>query len=159
MGLHSWEYCDRPGRLKVGGSGYLLCPAGEPIRVSYYDGYSHMGGYDVFELVVDWNHAYMKRIVALLREGGENPHRCSWYHLDILDMFVSSFFDEDETDRYVDGIYGKDYVSDWKRDLGIWLSCYDEDNAKLDYPIKIASAPVPYDSVPPSLSDPLQGCD
>lgn len=50
----------------------------------------------------------------------------------------------------------------WKTDeecrrLGIDLACYDEDNASLEYPIKITSKPIPYEWVAPSESDPDQG--
>ncbi len=42
--------------------------------------------------------------------------------------------------------------------IGIRIACYDEDNAKLKYPIKITHDPLAvYEDCKPSLSDPWQG--
>lgn len=50
------------------------------------------------------------------------------------------------------------YGSDWKRILGIAVACYDEQNAALKYPIKIASTnQCKYEDLPASKSDPNQG--
>ena len=44
------------------------------------------------------------------------------------------------------------------RYIGIDISCYNDQNAKLPYPIKIASVPdVSYSELPPSNGDPNQG--
>lgn len=43
------------------------------------------------------------------------------------------------------------------RGLGIDIACYDEDNAKLKYPIKIASQDIKYESAGISKGDPNQG--
>ena len=49
------------------------------------------------------------------------------------------------------------YGKDWKRDIGIDIACYDEQNEDIPYPIKITSKVMEYDSVSPSKSDPNQG--
>lgn len=46
---------------------------------------------------------------------------------------------------------------DHDRHIGIDIACYDEDNAKLKYPIKIVRNPAPYDEVEASKSCPNQG--
>lgn len=43
------------------------------------------------------------------------------------------------------------------RPSGIDIACYDEDNFKLKYPIKITSCKMPYEKAEPSASDPDQG--
>ena len=161
MGLFSWKWCDRKGRLKVGGSAYVICPDGTFIYDGCYDGYGHFGGCDIYDLVVEWNHAHIKRLAENIRSGIPFEHECDLWHEDIFLAYVDSDFDENAVSKYVRNNYPDcDYlIHDWKREIGIYLACYDEDNASLDYPIKIASKPVAYDAVPPSLSDPLQGCD
>ena len=37
------------------------------------------------------------------------------------------------------------------------MSCYDEDNAALEYPIKVTTREMEYEEVAPSLGDPNQG--
>lgn len=56
----------------------------------------------------------------------------------------------------------KDENGDWKSDdecrgLGIEIACYDEQNASLEYPIKITSRPMPYSEAKPSINDTHQG--
>lgn len=41
--------------------------------------------------------------------------------------------------------------------VGICLACYDEDNVRLPYPIKITKEPYEYGSVGASEADPNQG--
>ena len=43
------------------------------------------------------------------------------------------------------------------RFLGITLACYDEDNEKLKYPIKITSVEMDYEAAEISKNDPNQG--
>lgn len=46
------------------------------------------------------------------------------------------------------------------RSIGIEIACYDEDNAALPYPIKIAKRKTSiYEKCPPSIGDPDQGFD
>ena len=50
------------------------------------------------------------------------------------------------------------FSNDYKRIIGIDIACYDEQNAKLPYPIKITHNPnAVYEDCNPSLSDPNQG--
>ena len=52
----------------------------------------------------------------------------------------------------------KKYGSGWKSEIGVNIACYDEQNADLPYPIKIAEKAALYEMQPASKKDPNQGC-
>ena len=57
-----------------------------------------------------------------------------------------------------DSYMKKNYGANYKREIGIHIACYDQDNAKLKYPIKITHyAGGIYENCKPSPSDPAQG--
>lgn len=145
MGQFSWFYADTGKQMRDNyrHNSYLLVPP--PFQSSYgkyileesYGGYGIMGGRDVYELVTIWNKSY---IPEYLKNVGK-------------DSFAQ---------RYVPAMEA--YVEDKPlpkgselRDIGIALACYDEDNARLPYPIKIVESVCDYDKVGPSPSDPNQG--
>lgn len=113
-----------------------------------YDGYGHFGGYDVYDLVADWNREYLAKhpehyIPGQLTKVSDN----SWYK-----AYADLRKTKDEIVETVEGLY-----SEW-RTIGIEIACYDEDNAALPFPIKIThDANVIYEECEPSPSDPDQG--
>lgn len=158
---------------------------GAYIKEECYDGYGNMGGYDVYALVALWNRRYIPKDYKTkclrkpkpeyygglynfekdkLRKEGlseeeikmadekEKINACeramSRYKksIAILNEFISS-------DKEYDA---KKDVS-FLREIGIDIACYDEDNAKLKYPIKITSRKMAYDEADASESDPDQG--
>lgn len=147
MGQFSWICSDDNRPLYNEGNdreAYLLLPTGGSIHEREYEGYGIFDGQDVYELVVDWNLPALKRedvygsIATLLPK-----------------ETIDKIFDaaESGTLNTLDEELGKN----WKRDFGIHISCYDEDNEKLPYPIKITRVERAYDSVKPSKADPDQG--
>lgn len=167
MGIFSWKYCDSEGRMIVGKckNSYLLIPSefgGGHLVESCYDGYGHIGTTDVYEIVANWNQAY------LTTDFIQAPQRSLWdsslegqkyYEAAMRRYLYQSFrlrdFIEGKSKQYMDKKYGKD----WKREIGIDIACYDEDNKKLKYPIKIAEKEDSvYEKCSPSESDPEQGC-
>lgn len=70
-------------------------------------------------------------------------------------LLVPKPFQEKYGKEIYEGCYdGIDCELRW---LGIVMACYDEDNAALEYPIKITTREMEYEKVAPSLSDPNQG--
>lgn len=133
---------------------FALVPAvfgGKNIRETCYDGYGHFGGYDIYDLVADWNRKYLSEHPEFVL-----PHRmkmvseCEWYPF-YSDLSLSP---ADITEKMME-ITGKFWEYRW---IGIDLACYDEDNAALPYPIKITyNALATYELQEASLSDPNQG--
>jgi hypothetical protein len=148
MGYFSWKYSDtnKPVKNCVEQDSYLLVPKpfqkkyGEAIKETCYDGYGRFAGYDIFDLVIEWNKDMIPEVIRKSRIG---RWKCRIKEEDIKNL----------TNYYE----GKDIDCEL-RWLGIILACYDEDNARLDYPIKITSKKFDYDLVEPSKSDPNQGC-
>ena len=147
MGQFSWIYSDTNKQLldnKVADT-FLLVPKpfqekyGKAIYEDCYDGYGHFGGYDIFELVVEWNKEMIPEIIRRIKNGN---WKCSTSENDIKNL--QAYYDGKEIDCEL-------------RWLGIIMACYDEDNAALEYPIKITTREMEYETVSPSLSDPNQG--
>lgn len=149
MGQFSWLYSDTEEQMidDLKADSYLLVPPafhneyGEYIKETCYDGYGDFGGYDVYNLVAKWNKDYIPTVIRLIEEG--KWHCCSrdsrYYTL------LKKYYNNETT------------FSDEEREVGITLACYDEDNERLQYPIKITSKPMDYNFVAPSETDPNQG--
>ena len=153
MGQFSWLDCKTDEQIvdDKRRDVYVLVPrefGGSHIKETCYDGYGHFGGYDIFDLIANWNREYIdsyheypysKRVL------GEEP----WADLYLnLENSISDIENKmRETNKY------------WEyRYIGIALACYDEDNEALTFPIKITHDPnAIYEWCPPSKSDPNQG--
>lgn len=167
MGFFSWKTSDTNRSIANCYSKrrtftvFVLCPDGTAIREDKYEGYGDFGGYDIFELVAEWNKD------NLTIDYLDKPKRNNWdkseegelwyqsalnrYHRDcnMLDDYKSG-----KDDVYMLGQYGED----WKRIIGINIACYDRQNEALKYPIKFVQNPnLNYDDVKPSKSCPNQG--
>lgn len=145
MGQFSWLDCVDGKQIidNYEKTSYVLVPrefGGGHIATGRYDGYGHFGGYDIYELVAEWNKEYIPQYVKLMKAG---KWECDPYTSDIDDLMA--YYNDQPLDVEL-------------RNLGITLACYDEDNARLKYPIKITYHPdVTYEECKPSPSDPDQG--
>lgn len=150
MGQFSWLYSDTGKQMVDGRSkkSYLLVPEefqdeyGRWIEEDCYDGYGRFGKYDVYDLIAIWNRDAIPNVILLAKKG---HWKCG--------MFVK---EEILTEFYENGSVLSDPKFELRR-IGIMLACYDEDNARLDYPIKITERPMAYKDAQPSESDPNQG--
>ena len=137
MGQFSWLDCKTGEQVfdDVCRKVYVLVPkefGGGHIEETCYNGYGDFGGQDIYELVVDWN---MEHLDEYRRD---NTFECDWLHK------CSSVEEAFQTLP--------------KRDIGISIACYDKDNARIAYPIKITHDPTAvYEDCEPSKSDPYQG--
>ena len=149
MGNFSWLDCDsvkENNRQIVNDKCekvYLLIPkefGGGYILESQYGGYGEFGGKDVYDLVIDWN---IKDITNILQN--KDNFKCEW-----VKEYEEEFIHLSKGEPLSDGVD--------KRTLGIAIACYDEDNAKLKYPIKVTHREdLIYEDANFSLSDPNQG--
>lgn len=137
MGQFSWLDC-KTGEQVVDDKRrdvYVLIPkefGGGHIKEECYDGYGRFGGHDIFDLVVDWNRDYLEEYRQ------DNTFICDWLQ---KKSSVEDAFNTME-----------------KRSIGISIACYDKDNERLHYPIKITHDPnAVYEECSPSMSDPNQG--
>jgi len=149
MGQFSWIYSDTGKQVLDNhrANTYLLIP--EPFQVQYgkhlyelcYDGYGHFAGQDIYILTAVMNREFIPEVVSLMKNG---KWKCSNKEKDI--RILQSYAEgEDPEDR------------ERMRWIGILLACYDEDNFRLKYPIKITSKPMRYEDAEPSETDPNQG--
>ena len=173
MGCFSWMFADKGNKvaLRMGDMGYLICPDGTVHATSGgYDGYGCFGdcdSVDVYDAVADWNREVLsKQPDYIVPQHGRawdektrsyyerKPKKLSefswWPYYSDLHMTpeaIRKVMRETTGDKY------------WEyRYIGIDISCYNDQNAKLPYPIKIASVPdVSYSELPPSNGDPNQG--
>lgn len=156
MGQFSWmDCCNRNKQIldDVMQDVYLLVPnkfGGGHIKETCYDGYGHFGPYDVYDLIVDWNKEF---IPELLRQSDEHNWKCVINPTE-RKMLLNIYEDKD-----MKAGLSTEETQYWeKRYLGIIMACYDTDNAKLPYPIKVTyNANATYENCPYSLSDPNHG--
>ena len=155
MGQFSWLDCKDTRRQildDVHEDVYLLIPkefGGGHILETHYDGYGDFGDKDVYDLVADWNKDCIPNIIRLSKNG---KWKCSM--TDNERYVMECFYNGEPVDpsRGIDPWYTE------KRIIGVHMACYDEDNARLDYPIKITHDPYAvYEECDPSPSDPHQG--
>lgn len=198
MGQFSWLDCTDGNTQILDGvirDVYVLVPQefqgiyGASIKEECYDGYGHFGQYDIYDLVADWNKAYIDPDtfssealhtpvpeeygglfpfeIEELRENG-----CSESEIARLNLEAQTKYCEAAKARFEHGRQRlKDFCSgmpdsemmvkygaNYKREIGIDIACYDEDNANLRYPIKIThKVDAKYEFCAPSFSDPNQG--
>ena len=149
MGCFSWLDCktNEPIINDKKRDVYVLIPkefGGGHIKETCYIGYGEFDGHDIYELVVDWNKKYLEDVQKEI-----DTWICKW-----------GYWDKEVLKKYLNGIEPEftNKVFEGKRDFGITLACYDEDNVRLRYPIKIThDKDAVYEWCPPSKSDPNQG--
>lgn len=156
MGQISWLDC-KTGKQIVNNrfrDVFVLVPkeyGGKSIREDCYDGYGNFRGKDIYCLIADWNKAMIPEIMKKIEEGV--------WECDVRDgekQMLMNFYNDRPLNE---GINGKQrFMMVEKRTVGIIMACYDKDNARLDYPIKITYNPrAVYEDCKPSLRDPDQG--
>jgi hypothetical protein len=143
MGQFSWLDC-KTGEQVLDDTVrdvYVLIPqqwGGGHIKETCYDGYGHFGGHDIYDLVVDWNIPYIHEYIA----------EADKFHSGLSELKNMTI---DEVDKMIE---------EDKRSVGIDLACYDVDNERLHFPIKITHDEYAvYEDCLPSKSDPNQGWD
>lgn len=168
MGCFSWMFADKNNKksLKIGHKGYILTPDNQFIRTPE-GGYKGYGEFfdnnkgkkvDVYELVVDWNRSHLSEII-------KNPLRNTAFDTDFdMSLAVLAEKGDDVAEEFIEnevkaGRISKYLLSDWKRSLGITIACYNEDNQRLPFPIKIVSCKNcgNYEDLPASKRDDRQG--
>jgi len=144
MGQFSWLDCKTQEQVIDNAicDVYALIPkefGGGHIKETCYDGYGHFGGYDIYDLVAEWNRSFIFTVLNELRP---------YWQCDISER------DEQDLLAFAKG----ENTTCEKRYIGIILACYDEDNMRLKFPIKITHDPnAVYEKCMPSKSDPNQG--
>ena len=189
MGYFSWKDCIDKKSIKIGSECYLLIPeafgSGHYHTLSY-DGYGNFGGVDVYEVVAEWNRDTLS--ATMLEEKPRLEQYGGLYGFKIEDLKNKGLSDEEIRDiedqkrqkaynsglsrwnyslerltDYKNGLSDSDmedkYGEDFKREIGIDIACYEEQNKKLKYPIKITKdASAIYENCKYSKDDPSQGC-
>jgi len=148
MGCFTWKFAnDRRKKLQYDSTGYVVCPNNTYIKEECYDGYGRFGAEDIYNLVVDWNKDYLKEIFS-------KPLYSGWNHLKpVAEAFVDGKSEEELENLFEKVAKPCWNKKEWKRNLGIAIATYDQDNSKLPFPIKIVDKPIyNYSDLKPSLS-------
>ena len=172
MGFFSWKDCVTGSQIKVGEykKVYLLVPRafrnkyGVRIGESCYDGYGRFGGYDLFELIAEWNRAYLTtgmqgKLPELSEYGGlESYEKAALKNKGLSDEEISVMDAKKQHEYFENAVaewqridtlmnlysYGaddeyltKEFGEDFLSDIGSAITgSYDTDVA-LKYPVKI----------------------
>lgn len=164
MGQFSWMFADTDNKqaLCEGHPAYVALPFGGSLYEESYDGYGRFAGHDIYDLVADWNREFLSKNPDYLipSHSGYWKNDDEWVAIPPRPVRTSSWYpayaDLSLTPEQVvekSGLY--EY-----RHIGIDIACYDDQNKKLPFPIKICKdRPYPgdYFFLPPSNGDPNQG--
>lgn len=171
MGSFSWMFADCGNQiaLHIGETGYLILPDDTALKAENgYDGGGCFGPgdhIDAYVEVAQWNRKYLSEHPNFVVPQHGYQHAEDGSLVERADKVISLF---SWWPYYADMSLSKKDIEtkmreatgdmDWEyRYIGIDLACYDDQNNSLPYPIKIASKPVPYGSIPASMLDPNQG--
>lgn len=156
MGQFSWLDCKTKQQIidNKRKDVFVLVPkefGGGHIKETCYDGYGDFGGYDIFDLVADWNRKDLsENSDFVFPYSNEQIKNKDWYKF-YADLNLTREEVVEKTKEKGNRFF------EW-RYIGIALSCYDEDNEALPYPIKITyDETAKYEWNAPSDSDPNQG--
>ena len=119
------------------------------------DGYGRFGGYDIYDLVAEWNKDFVSS-ENLIKPVPENYDEVCWYESALKEYARRCECLVEFQNGNID--MAKKYGNNWKRDIGVYIACYDHQNAALPYPIKITHDPYAvYEECSWSPEDPNQG--
>lgn len=156
MGQFSWLDCKTKQQIidDKRKDVFVLVPkefGGGHIKETCYDGYGHFGGYDIFDLVADWNRKDLsENSNFIFPYSNEQIKNKDWY-----EFYANPNLTKEEVVEKTKEKSNRFF--EW-RYIGIALSCYDEDNEALPFPIKITyDEHACYELCLPSKSDPNQG--
>ena len=136
---------------------------GGQIIAKCYDGYGDFGGYDIYELLAEWNRMYLtpENLEKPERDDYDSDEQGQEYFEDA--MYRYEFYSELISD-YKNGMSEKKlirkYGDEWKRDLGTEVGADEDMREKLKYPLKIVEdLSLSYEDVVGDSKDcPYQGC-
>ncbi len=154
MGQFSWLDCQSGKQILDGlhKNVYLLVPikfGGGHIEEPCYSGYGIFGRNDIYDLVAKWNKFFIPKIISSPQGYWEYPLS------DIDKIIMSNFYYSYPLNKGINRVHGYQLE---KRYIGIIMSCYDKDNFRLPYPIKITyDKTAIYEKCNPSFVDPDQG--
>ena len=160
MGCFTWTLANRTpkkvrGRyaaqciLRYDSYGAIVCPDDTIISEPHYEGYGVFDGKDVYDLVVDWNKDYLTEIPKL-------PGLKSWHDKQEMLALMQAYQKGDQEALKkaikVAAVEEPAMWTEWKRFVGIYIACVN--NELLPYPIKIVNCkrPKPYDQLRPSIA-------
>ena len=158
MGYFSWLFCDKNNEenLRIGKKGYVLCPNGTVLEEPCYEGYGDFAGQDIFDLVAAWNRPFLAAHPEFLIPQPSGRAAVPIKSFDWYNAYANLALSRDEVVETARKA-GSDILE--YRWIGIAIACYNEQNAALPFPIKIAEArrERKYSELPTSKADPEQG--
>ena len=167
-------------KLGYGSKGYIAIPKecknlyldaltnnyGTFIKENFYDGYGIFGSHDIYDVIVEINKGYLVDAINKITEQKYQDERNSEsYRNSILEKGkfyskLAKMYESGISEEQIQEEFGKthyknnpDLWKEWKRYLGIYLSCYKNDNELLHFPLKVTSSSrVRYEDLPASDS-------
>ena len=155
----------RKDKVEYGGYAKLICPDNTEIETECHDCYGNIGGKDIYDLVAEWNRFHISadnldkkpddpsKYGGLweyekdkLREEGKTEEeisrlsdkkRMEYFNADVKRWEIMAACIDEYKAGASDSDLAAKYGPEWKRNVGIAISCSDENMRKLKYPIKL----------------------
>lgn len=163
--LDKYDDYDRRDIVEYGGYAKLICPDNSEIETESHDYYGVIGGRDIYELVAEWNREslttdnlspkpndpsrygglYSFEKESMRQEGkseeeieaADKKKRSKYFKMAVNRWERMASLLEEFKAGTSDKILEERYGEDWLREIGIEISCEDENAKKLKYPIKL----------------------
>ena len=139
MGIFTWTFADdNRKKLQYGKCGYIALPNNTFIKEPSYQGYGMFGSHDAYDIVTDLNKQYLPEIFDRLDK--TYNHKYFGNYLKELAIAYSNNQDINPILNRIVHEHGSYLKTDWKRNIGITISCGYENNKSLPFPLKITSS-------------------
>lgn len=146
MGFFTWTFNSTQASIGYDRKVILALPDDSFLIEPSYDGYGIINGYDVYDLVVDWNRGTKEAVSIVERHISELKKELEKGPDEFRRQFIEKELPQlSEIREYVSG--KTDFLPGTvkKRNVGITLACQDEDLATLKYPIRfVQNKKIPY---------------
>lgn len=129
-----WGDYSKKDVVGYGGYAKLICPDNTELETEHHSSYGMIGMYDIYELVAEWNR---KDLVKLFSK--KDPKNYFYKLKDVATLYGNGKSEEEVEGFMLENGYDMTLTifEEWKRHIGIAISCDPKDMRRLKFPVKL----------------------
>lgn len=133
--MNKWGDYPRKYVVEYGEYARLVCPDNTILETDCHNYYGTINGYDIYDLVAEWNREDIPRLYKAIKEKGKSSLYKNFD--EIVKMFHKGIDDNIISNKIKEMGFADFLIHDWKRTIGIDIACWDDMTDMLKYPIKL----------------------